>query len=123
MSSIFNEFFNLGKDNRKVAEIEYLNEYNEETNQLKIIAKIYGLVQGVGFRYTTIHLAKDLGVNGFVRNESDGSVYVEASGEKEKIEKFITELAKGPSPSADVNKVTIEYDNSLPDYKGFGNQR
>ena len=74
MSSIFNEFFNLGKDNRKVAEIKYLNEYNEETNQLKIIAKIYGLVQGVGFRYTTIHLAKDLGVNGFVRNESDGSV-------------------------------------------------
>lgn len=122
MTSIFNQFFNLEKDNRKPAEIEYLNKEENKIDPVKIIAKIYGVVQGVGFRYTTVHLAEGMGVNGFVRNENDGSVYVEASGKQKKIESFILELAKGPSPSAKVDKVIIKYDDSLPDYDGFKNQ-
>lgn len=121
MTSIFNQFFNLGKDNRESAEIEYLNEQENEIDPVKIIAKVYGIVQGVGFRYTTVRLANGMGVNGFVRNENDGSVYVEASGEQKQIENFILGLAKGPSPSAKVDKVVIKYDDSLPDYDGFGN--
>lgn len=122
MTSIFNEFFNLGKDDREPAKIEYMNEYNPDQDNVKIIAKIYGRVQGVGFRFTTVQLAKELDINGFVRNEGDGSVYVEASAKKEPMESFIMELAKGPSPSADVKKVIIEYDDSLENYQGFTNQ-
>ena len=90
------------------------------TDKIKFKANVYGRVQGVGFRYTTTHLAKQLEVNGIVRNESDGSVYVEAIGPEDKIELFIEELAKGPSPSAIVDKIEIQYDSSIPDYNGFG---
>jgi acylphosphatase len=43
-------------------------------------ACFHGRVQGVGFRYTTAHLAAELSVRGFVRNEMDGSVTVVAEG-------------------------------------------
>lgn len=122
MTSIFDQFFNLNKDDRKVAEIKYTNKRHSNKEPVKIKASVFGRVQGVGFRFTTTHLAKKLGVNGFVRNESDGSVYVEASGTKDQIENFITELAKGPSPSALVDKVVIEYDDSLKEYSGFSEQ-
>lgn len=42
--------------------------------------QFYGRVQGVGFRYTAIRAANSLGVSGWVRNERDGSVTVEAQG-------------------------------------------
>ena len=46
-------------------------------------ARFEGHVQGVGFRYTTVHLAADLNVRGFVRNETDESVTVVAEGPEE----------------------------------------
>ncbi|PKP49853.1 MAG: hypothetical protein CVT92_14890 [Bacteroidetes bacterium HGW-Bacteroidetes-1] len=43
-----------------------------------VIIQIFGRVQGVGFRYYTVHKAMELGVYGFVQNKGDGSVYIEA---------------------------------------------
>lgn len=123
MTSIFSDFFNLDKDDRKPAEIEYLNDKKNNSAKVKIKATITGRVQGVGFRFTTKHLADELGVKGMVRNETDGSVYVEAVGTEEQIEQFVTGLAKGPSPSAKVKKVQVEYDDSLTEYQGFSEQR
>lgn len=120
MSSIFNSFFNKDRENRAAGEIIYQNEKPDSTDKIKFKANVYGRVQGVGFRYTTTHLAKQLEVNGIVRNESNGSVYVEAVGPEDKIELFIEELAKGPSPSAIVDKIEILYDSSIADYNGFG---
>lgn len=120
MSSIFNSFFNKDRENRVPGEIIYQNKKTDSLDKIKFKANIYGKVQGVGFRYTTTHLAKQLKVNGIVRNESDGSVYVEAVGPEDKIELFIEELAKGPSPSAIIDKIEIQYDSSIPDYNGFG---
>lgn len=120
MSSMFNDFFNKDKDERTPGKIVYTNDPPENDSFIKFKANIYGRVQGVGFRYTTVHLAKKINVNGIVRNENDGSVYVEATGEKDKINLFIEELAKGPSPSADVDKIEISYDSSITDYNGFG---
>lgn len=119
MTSIFKDFFNLNHEDREPAEIEYKNERSSTNEPVQIKAIIYGQVQGVGFRFTTTHLAKKIGVNGMVKNENDGSVYVEASGSKVQIEQFIDELAKGPSPSARVDKVIIEYVDSLKEYQGF----
>jgi acylphosphatase len=42
--------------------------------------KITGKVQGVFFRASTKAVADQIGVKGFVKNEKDGSVYVEAEG-------------------------------------------
>lgn len=49
---------------------------------------LHGQVQGVGLRAAIIRKAVALGLTGFVRNESDGRVYIEAEGEKETLEKF-----------------------------------
>ena len=43
--------------------------------------RIYGTVQGVFFRQSTQEKAQELNLTGFVRNERDGSVYVEAEGD------------------------------------------
>ncbi len=40
----------------------------------------YGCVQGVGFRWKAKHTASRLGISGWVRNLSDGSVEMEAEG-------------------------------------------
>ena len=120
MSSIFKDFFNSGRKDKEPSEIEYRNEKPQDKETIKIKARVEGVVQGVGFRYSTKHVADQMDVNGIVRNESDGSVYVEAVGSDEQIDKFIQELAKGPSPSAVVDKVIIEYDDSITDYEGFG---
>jgi acylphosphatase len=43
--------------------------------------KVTGKVQGVFFRASTKAVADQLGVKGFVKNLSDGSVYIEAAGD------------------------------------------
>jgi acylphosphatase len=57
---------------------------------------ISGRVQGVGFRWGVLQKAKKFGIVGFVRNEADGSVYIEAEGEDEQLEKLVAWCGKGP---------------------------
>ena len=52
----------------------------------------YGSVQGVGFRYTSRHLAESLGLTGWVKNEYDGSVTCEVQGPWAVIQEFIRRL-------------------------------
>lgn len=82
-----------------------------------IKGKIYGRVQGVFFRKYAREKAQELNINGFVKNESDGTVYFEAEGEKENIERFKQWCSKG-SPGAKVTKVETE-DSVLKNYKNF----
>jgi acylphosphatase len=57
---------------------------------------ITGKVQGVFFRASTKEKADELNVKGFVRNERDGSVYVEAEGTDKDLEIFIGWCKHGP---------------------------
>ena len=70
--------------------------------------KIYGDVQGVGFRYEAKIVADKLGIKGFARNENDGTVHIEAEGEEKDLEKFLEWCRKGPY-SARVAKVDFEF--------------
>ncbi|MEN8119173.1 MAG: acylphosphatase [Bacteroidota bacterium] len=54
-----------------------------------ICIKVTGKVQGVGFRYHAQKMANESGIKGFVKNEYDGSVYIEASGKKENVYQFV----------------------------------
>jgi acylphosphatase len=63
-------------------------------------------VQGVGFRASTADEARRLGVVGWVRNQLDGTVEVEAGGDDAQVDALMAWLKRGP-PSARVTGVDI----------------
>jgi acylphosphatase len=70
----------------------------------KVIRKaitVYGFVQGVGFRYRTIHAAGLVGATGWVRNNPDGSVSMEIQGTEEQIDKVFQMVEQGTFISID----------------------
>ena len=67
---------------------------------------IEGTVQGVGFRWAVRSQANLLGVKGFVRNEVDGSVYIEAEAEETVLDSFVAWCRRGP-PSAIVDRMDV----------------
>lgn len=52
----------------------------------------YGRVQGVGFRYTAKHLARSLGLTGWVKNDWEGTVTMEVQGREQLINKLLKGL-------------------------------
>jgi acylphosphatase len=79
---------------------------------------ISGLVQGVFFRREISYLARQLGVTGWTRNLSDGSVEVVAEGDKEAIDKLIQFCRVGPS-GARVRNVSVEWEDFKGEFRGF----
>lgn len=55
-----------------------------------------GNVQGVGFRYEASMIAGELGLTGWARNESDGTVTVEAEGTEACIAEFLRVIQSVP---------------------------
>ncbi|MFQ5768051.1 MAG: acylphosphatase [Acidobacteriota bacterium] len=68
---------------------------------------ISGRVQGVGFRWFVLGIARDLGLSGTVRNLPDGRVEVEAQGDPSDLDRLKVHLAQGP-PGARVHQVASE---------------
>ncbi len=58
----------------------------------RVSARFEGRVQGVGFRYTTVDIARSFDVTGYVRNEWDGSVTVVAEGAEQVLVDFLRAL-------------------------------
>ena len=71
--------------------------------------RVYGLVQGIFFRAGAKEQADKLGIVGFAQNQPDGSVYIEAEGEKKNLDEFLKWCHSGPS-LARVEKVNITED-------------
>jgi acylphosphatase len=67
---------------------------------------VTGHVQGVFFREWSVKVAGGLGIDGWVRNRSDGNVELYAVGEPAQIERFVAELHKG-SPASRVDNVDV----------------
>jgi acylphosphatase len=70
------------------------------------LLKIEGRVQGVGFRYFMQRRARSLGITGWVRNRTDGSVEAMVQGGAEAVNAIIAVARRGP-PSATVTGVRI----------------
>jgi acylphosphatase len=68
---------------------------------------VEGRVQGVGYRWWTVEMARRLGLDGWVRNRADGSVEILAMGEAEAIEQLSKACREGP-PGASVRAVRSE---------------
>lgn len=82
-----------------------------------VILTISGRVQNVGFRYHTHESAKKHAISGFVKNEYNGTVYVEAEGEEENLDQFILWCQTGPR-WARVDKVNTQ-EMPLQNFEGF----
>lgn len=81
-------------------------------------AIIKGVVQGVNFRMATTHAARELGVFGWVRNKSDGSVEAFIEGDEGKVEEMIRWCHKGPSMASvkEVNLTEEDYSGAYTDF-------
>lgn len=80
--------------------------------------RISGKVQGVFFRASTQKRARELGITGWVKNEQDGTVYLEAEGETEQLEALTKWCNTGPE-RAEVEDVKVEREDKLKGFNGF----
>lgn len=69
--------------------------------------RVTGRVQGVFYRASAREMAVQHGLKGLVRNEPDGSVYIEAEGDPEAVNRFVAWCRKGP-PRAVVQDVLVQ---------------
>ncbi|MBX0356297.1 acylphosphatase [Halobacillus sp. Nhm2S1] len=86
-----------------------------ENNQITV----HGRVQGVGFRAATKQIAEQIGVTGWVKNQPDGTVLIEAEGEHGKLQKFIKKIDEGPTPFSKVEALDVKNKSEMNNYKKF----
>jgi acylphosphatase len=85
---------------------------------MRKVIHITGKVQGVYFRKYTQWKAEELGITGFVRNEPNGSVYIEAQGDEEVIDVFEKWCHVG-SPLAHVEALQSHHIPEITGEEGF----
>jgi len=84
--------------------------------------KISGQVQGVFFRASAKEEAESRGLTGFVRNEPDGSIFIEAEGPQDKLEDYLNWCRHGNSP-ARVTGMEFLFSDELKNFTDFTIQR
>jgi len=72
---------------------------------------ITGRVQGVGFRYSTYHVARQFGLAGWVRNVEDGRVEAVFLGNRETIQRMLAWCRHGP-PGSFVENLDVTWDET-----------
>lgn len=68
---------------------------------------VTGKVQGVFYRQSTKEKAAALGITGIVKNQPDGSVFIQATGDAGQLNQLIAWCRQGP-PRAEVTGVQVE---------------
>ena len=91
---------------------------SQERERTELYARVRGDVQGVGFRQFVVRRALSLGLRGYARNVSDGSVEVLAQGERKALERLLGLLHQGP-PAASVTQISSEWRAPTEYFSGF----
>jgi acylphosphatase len=78
--------------------------------------RISGRVQGVNYRRAMQREAESLGVSGWVRNRTDGTVEAVVHGARDAVERLVTWARRGP-PAARV--ADVEVTEAGGEYAGF----
>ena len=87
-------------------------------NRKRAVIRFSGRVQGVGFRFTVVHLASNYEVTGYVRNEMDGSVEVCAEGGENEIQHFVQAIKDSPVGRFIFNQ-SVRWDKATGEFTGF----
>ncbi len=85
---------------------------------IRAIIRVYGTIQGVGFRPFIYQKAIKFNLNGFVLNDNLG-VLIEVEGEKNSIENFLTEIKNDKPPLAIIDKIELSFNQTLSNYQNF----
>ncbi|HTP50089.1 MAG TPA: acylphosphatase [Anaeromyxobacteraceae bacterium] len=80
--------------------------------RVRALIRVTGVVQGVGYRQSTVFEAERLELSGAVRNLPDGSVEVLAEGASERLERLVAWCRRGP-PGARVRAVDVQWQEAL----------
>ncbi|MGN8025225.1 acylphosphatase [Microbacterium sp. 22242] len=62
----------------------------------RVHVEVAGEVQGVGYRYTMLMVARQAEVSGWVRNRHDGRVEAEVEGADARVDEVLAWMARGP---------------------------
>lgn len=84
----------------------------------RLILRIHGRVQGVGYRATAVEKAIELGVSGWVRNLENGVVELQAEGTPDQLDRLLLWCRKGPR-LARVHEVDIWRQPASGEFQGF----
>ena len=76
-----------------------------------------GHVQGVGFRYTAQHLARNHPVTGFVRNLPDGRVELVAEGEAKDLDALVSAIQR--QMEGFVRRTDVSEGKATGEFTGF----
>jgi acylphosphatase len=91
----------------------------EDFETRKFVIRVTGIVQGVGFRYRVKTIADKMGVNGMVKNESDGSVTIHLLASRKTRDDFIQRLKATQSAWVGIRTVDWFENPNLEDYNSF----
>lgn len=76
-----------------------------------------GRVQGVGFRLTTVRVADDFDIAGWVRNEADGSVQCVAEGATDELDRFVAAIQQ--RMGGNIADTSISSGSPTNEFSGF----
>lgn len=84
----------------------------------RLTANFEGHVQGVGFRFTTVEIARNHAVSGFVQNMMDGSVKLVAEGSEDDLTRLLRDLREAHIYRY-VRKEDISWQDGTGQFDGF----
>jgi acylphosphatase len=97
-------------------------EAGDPREVVSLDVRVFGRVQGVGFRYFAHETARRFGLVGYVMNLRDGGVRAYAEGPREELNAFLHQMAHGPA-GASVRDVRSHWGPATGQYTYFGIER
>jgi len=88
------------------------------SQKVRCHVRISGKVQGVGYRMETRRTAEKLGVKGWVKNRSDGTVEAVFEGSQDAVDQLIEWCYSGP-PNANVKDIAKNWDEPIDNCQSF----
>ncbi len=95
-----------------------MDDVSQGRDEVRLTAFVRGRVQGVGFRWWVRARALELGLTGHAANLADGRVEVVAEGDRDRCERLLTLLGRGPA-SAEVTGVVAQWSARRGTGSGF----
>ncbi len=87
------------------------------SERIRARAVVSGMVQGVGFRYTTRRAAGGHEVTGYVRNLPDGTVEIVAEGTRNETKAFLDDVRR--EMSSYIDSLDVVWTDATGEYSGF----